>query len=187
MPRQRALGIVIFLLGLLVGYFAFGNKSDSLDFSDVREDSADYAFINPLLFVKVPEQISFPQYRPLKNAIDEYTRKATANSRATDISVYFRNLDSSQWVGINSATVFSPASMLKVVTMIATLRSAESDPLLLKSTAVITGKNGELPLDIQSYYPPIDPVVAEKNTLLMSLSNTSLSIRTMSPITRCMK
>lgn len=49
--------------------------------------------------------------------------------------------------------------MLKVVTLIATLRAAESEPGLLRSSVTIADTRVALPTEIQTAYPPNDPIV----------------------------
>lgn len=150
-------GLVGLIIGLLLGYFTFRDNPSNI--KSIREISADYKFINPLLFIQVPEESAFPQYRHLKNSLENYVSKTTSGPVISNISIYFRNLNSSQWVGINHTEKFSPASMLKVITLIATLREAEINPGILKSTAFIKGDDGKLPNNIQTYYPPEDPVI----------------------------
>jgi beta-lactamase class A len=146
-------------IGLFLGYVLFGHKTITEEITSVRETAANYSFINPLLFVQVPEQVAFPEYQPLHTSLENYRTKALHEEKANEISIYFRDLNESKWIGINETATFSPASMLKVVTLISTLREAETDPKLLHATAYITGKGGVLPTDIQTYYPPKDPVV----------------------------
>lgn len=165
MTKDRSLiGFGGLAIGVLLGYFIF-NNNPTTKIRSVREISGDYKFINPLLFVHVPEEVAFPEYRPLKNTLEHYvSKKITApDGNVSKISIYFRDLNSSQLVGINQTEKFSPASMLKVVTLISTLREAETNPGILKSTAFIKGDNGKLPENVQIYYPPDDPVVAGRS------------------------
>lgn len=159
MTKDKALlGLGALVTGLILGYLIFHNNAPTA-IRSVREVSADYKFIEPLLFTQTPEASAFPKYRPLKNSLERYIAKTVTESTASDVSIYFRNLTTSQWIGINHTEQFSPASMLKVVTLIATLREAQTNPGILKSTAFIRGEDGKLPENIQKYYPPEDPVV----------------------------
>jgi beta-lactamase class A len=47
------------------------------------------------------------------------------------VSVYFRDLNTAQWTGVNENDTYTPASMLKVVAMMAALKLAEQNPPLL--------------------------------------------------------
>jgi len=51
-----------------------------------------------------------------------------------NISVYFRNLETGEWVGINPNEDFDPASLLKVPVMMYYLKLAESDSAILSRT-----------------------------------------------------
>ncbi len=53
------------------------------------------------------------------------------------ISLYYRDLNNGQWIGVNEKEDFSPASLLKVPTMIAFLKDAEYDEDLLDKRVVV--------------------------------------------------
>ena len=127
--KEIAMGVVLLLVGGIIGWSIAREEKHPIQ--SVREGSTKYAFINPLLFVETPESSSEAEYKALKEKIETYIETAQENEVASDVSVYFRNLNVSQWVGINREETFSPASMLKVVTLISVLRAAESDPSLL--------------------------------------------------------
>ena len=50
------------------------------------------------------------------------------------IAVYFRDLHDGPWFGINEDKEFDPASMMKVPVMIAWLKRAETNPIVLNET-----------------------------------------------------
>lgn len=156
-------GLGSLIIGLLLGYLIF-YRNTATEIRSVREVSSNYKFINPLLFIHVPEDSALPEYRPLKNTLENYVSKTIENSDGDikNISIYFRNLNSSQWVGVNYDEIFSPASMLKVVTLIATLREAENNPTILKSTAYIKASD-KTQNDTQTYFLPQNPVVPGKS------------------------
>ncbi len=158
----KILGIIaIFAFGVLAGY-SYPNKKDVLSVSSVREESTHYKFINPLLFVRVPEELAFPKYSHLEKEATEYIKKATVEKRAVDMTIYFRDLNSSQWVGVNEEKRFSPGSMLKVVTLISLLRAAEKNPDLLSKTVFVTGDKDSISWQKQEAYPPADPILPGK-------------------------
>lgn len=150
------IGVLIFGAGILVGLFATEYRERGIAYG-FREKDSNYRFINPLLFLITPEEQALPQYQPLKKEVERYVAQATAEHMATDISIYFRNLETSQWVGVNTEKVYSPASLLKVVTLIAVLKEAETDPRFLLAHVTAREVDGEIN---EMYFPPSNRVQA---------------------------
>lgn len=125
----------------------------------IREQSPDFRFISPLLFVKVPESTR-PEYLLLKKQMEGYAHQAIAAHKATDISVYTRDLNTSEWVGYDPDKKYSAASMLKVVSLLAALREAELNRKLMSSTIYITPDSNEV--KTQDYFPPTQPLEVGK-------------------------
>lgn len=147
-------GVVLFLAGALVGYFGIHGGGHS--YESIRDTTSGYEYIAPLLFVEIDEQQSFPEYAHLKSAMERFVNEAKSDGRAKDVSMYFRNLRTSQWVGVNADHRYTPASMLKVATLMATLDAAEDDGQLL-TRRVKVGNTGD-ELQAQDAYPPSDPL-----------------------------
>jgi len=156
--KIRLIAGLFIMLGVGFGMGWISHNDDSGTYSSVREFSTNYKFITPLLFVKTPEEDSSPAYRSLKNAITGFTNQMIEENKVADISVYFRNLNTSQWVGVNTEKRFAPASMLKVVTLIGILRTAEENPQILTSTIKLPPAN-KLPAIEQEEYGPKNPLV----------------------------
>ena len=151
-----AAGIALFVAGTVLGWFMHAVPS-APTFSLVRASPSNYKFIDPVLYTQISEDASFPQYLPLKQTLTQYASTTVANSKATDVSVYFQDLNSSHWIGVNTGDRFSPASMLKVVTLISAYHTAESFAPLLSGTVTIDNSQYEA-IDSQDFYPPADPV-----------------------------
>jgi beta-lactamase class A len=130
--------------------------SDPTTYKSYRETSSEYEFIAPLLFVEIDEEQSFPTYRSLKVAIENFAARKSREGSVEDISIYFRNLNTSQWVAVNAEERFAPASMLKVATLIATLAAVEEDTSL-PNKRVRVGQTTDEQKE-QEFYPPSDPV-----------------------------
>jgi beta-lactamase class A len=142
--KKVILPIVIFVVGIIAGYGIAQTWETVMPIRNIREDSADYTFINSLLFVKVPESQAFPEYSSLKEDISAYVDDMISQKRASRLSVYFRNLEGSQWISVNPEEKFAPGSMLKVVTLITVLRVIEANPDLLTEKVVLKGEDGVL-------------------------------------------
>lgn len=152
---KNLIPLLILAVGFAVGWFS--NSGQEVSIQNVREESAGYKFINPLLFVKTPEESSFPQYSPLKESISSYIDKEIEQKKLIASSVYFRDLNSSKWVNINPNDTFTLASMSKVLTLISVLRAAESDPRFRSANVEIDGKD-DLLVAKQTYYPVNNPI-----------------------------
>jgi beta-lactamase class A len=148
--------IVSLLAGLILGWFLHTQPS-APEFQSIRETSSTYKFISPLLLTRAPEEQSFPLYAPLKQDLTDYITSEIREGRATDVSVYYRDLNSGQWIYVNPDETFSPASMLKVVTLITVMRAVELDPGLLSRRVTLKGEDSKL-VNSQTYYPTTNPI-----------------------------
>jgi len=134
--KNIAYGIIILIVGVSVGVFLqkYYLPHTASENYVVREGG--YNFINPLLSCDISENKQFAEYQPLKNKFQTYIEKNIQNGNATDISVYFRGLDSGHWSGVNENDKYSPASLLKVPIMIAYLKDADENPNILNQQIV---------------------------------------------------
>ena len=162
--------MVLFPAGLGFGLLISkeGSSLESLP-EQVREDSAGYSFINPLLFSIAEGTNVSSEYRPLKNIISNYTDTALSENHASDISVYFRSLNNAQWISINEDETFSPASMLKVVTLIAVMREAETNRELLETPVTLHGDDEDL-VESQARYPVENPIRSGRSYSIETLT-----------------
>ena len=147
---------VLIAVGILIGWWYRGSAEKPQTFKVVREDSSGYTFIDPLLFTQNSEDTSLPEYASLKKSINEYVAKALSSAEVASTSVYFRDLNSNLWFGINANEKYTPASMFKVASLIAFLRKAETNSELLSSKVKILPTS--IDLNAFEYYTPADPV-----------------------------
>lgn len=126
-------GIIVLLVGIAIGYgttFLVFKKSAAAEnqsqfaIQELREKG--YQFISPLL-VANPTDEFVPFENQLKQGVFDYVNNANVYS----VSVYFQDLNSGQWVGINASDTYNPASLLKVPIMMAYLKEAENNSSLL--------------------------------------------------------
>ncbi len=171
-PKQHWLyagaGLALLLIGGLAGWYICTVQTVPVT-ENIREQSDEYTFINPLLFVKIPETTD-PKYSGIKRAITMYANSREVTEKARDVSIYYRDLDNSQWVGINEDETFSAASMLKVATLISVVRAAEHNPSLL-TTSVLVVPGSTTDKRTQDYYPPAHPVTAGQTYTVQELLN----------------
>jgi hypothetical protein len=126
---------IFIFLSLVVGwylhsYYYSHNEEQVDDIVQIRENSSANRFINPLILVTDNRKIEFKEYEKLKDEVKDYINKSKNNS-IPDISFYFRDLDSSEWIEINENLTYAPSSMLKVATLIAYSKLADGDPKIL--------------------------------------------------------
>lgn len=126
--------IIVFCLGWFshtaYSHF-FTQKREGYSFP-VRENSPVYKFTNPLLFVD-NSKIIFHELDPLKDTLNEYINDAKSKNSLENVSVYYRDLNTGKWTGVNENDPFLPSSMLKVAILMVYLNLAESDPSILSS------------------------------------------------------
>ena len=120
----------------------------------IRDTNTQYQFIAPLLSVVLPKETGGGRFAPLVSKINAV---AAAEPSGTLIrySVYFRDLATGNWTGINENAQYNPASMLKVAAAIATYKQGEDHPGYLDSRPVHTRQLA----DINAQFPYAPSVV----------------------------
>lgn len=162
-------GTVLLLVGGILGW-VLHTPLPKPSVTALREDPANYKFIDPILLLQAPEDTATPQFQSLKNSMIQYIADAKKKSQASDISVYFRQLNSDRWLGINQDQNYAPASMLKVVSLIAFERRVQETPAL--SSTAITIAAGDINTDSnQDYYPPQNPIQVGRTYSAQDLIN----------------
>ena len=151
-----ALGI--FVAGLLIGYFVNSFLEKPVTITPIRDPDTGYSFVNPILYTEVSESLSFPKYSSLQNALSAYVAATEKNKQATYASIYFQDMNSGNWVGVNPTEKYDPASMLKVATLIALSRASEASPPIASAKINIPTSVPVPDSSTQAYFPPIDPV-----------------------------
>jgi hypothetical protein len=136
-PLIILFGIAIFWFGWWLHLYYYLNMQDrSADIIQVREDSADYKFINPLLFVADVRNVESPKYKNLEKSVENYITEAKKQGQAKNISFFFRDLNQAGWTGVGQEDLYNPGSMLKVSVLIAYFKIAdEKDSSTLSSLA----------------------------------------------------
>ena len=139
-----------FVAGALIA-----RKYESSKISDastvLRAGKGVYNYIDPLLLCQNYEDGEFPKLAPLKKEIQQVTEAARKKGTIIDGSVYFRDLQSGQWTGVNEEELYAPASLLKVPILIAYLKAAEKEEGLFEETLYYEQEAGQAPPLIQDF------------------------------------
>ena len=104
----------------------------------IRESNTGYKFIKPLLAYKIPSANDEIKFQPLRNNVNNFIEKRKANNELKDFSLFLLELDQGRWIGINENQKYSPASLMKVVIMMAYYKAAEQDSALLNQHIIYT-------------------------------------------------
>lgn len=122
--------------------------------------SGGYEFINPLLGCRGDDALK--ELKPFKNKVQDLINGIISKKDATDVSVYFRDMNNGPWFGINDTETFVPASLLKVPVMIAYLKKSETDASILNQ---VVSYDTEFDGNLQYYKPAQEVQVGEKHTV----------------------
>jgi beta-lactamase class A len=170
-------GLALILVGILIGFFAsnyFSNQNSNNNFSSLFSDNSSefhaggYKFINPLYECNTGETYGTKELSVLKSNINGYINQLTANNSVTSVSVYFRDLNTGPWFGINEHDDFAPSSLLKVPVMMAYYKLAQSNPAILTQKITYTvDPEGVIPEN----FPPAHPLVKGKTYTVEQLIN----------------
>lgn len=134
-----------FLLAfLLIVFFAFGfyfgknyEKKGTNSLSITR--SRLKTLTNPLLDCEVFETNLNSKTNLIKKNVEKIIENHSSD--VSDVSVYYRDLNNGPWFGINEKDQFAPASLLKVPVMMAYLKMAEENPLILSQKINYSGNH----------------------------------------------
>lgn len=134
------LPIVTFFVGAVLSYLWLNpHLTLSQGLVKIHPVNADYKYVKPLLGFEIGEKKEFTQYQPLLKKLQSFITDAQSQGQADDVAVYFRDLDSGRWTGINENEKFSPGSLLKVPLMISYFQLAEKNPEILQAKLTYEG------------------------------------------------
>lgn len=138
--KKRLIFLFLAVFALIgAGWFfgeAWGARTRE-NFQPLRKTSANLKFVEPLLAVGNFELLR--DFDPLKRELEKKGREFVAAGKVSRFSVYYRDLESGRWTGVNENEKYAPASMYKVALMITLLKAAETNPTLLNTRLVFRG------------------------------------------------
>ncbi|MDB4655810.1 class A beta-lactamase-related serine hydrolase [Flavobacteriales bacterium] len=107
---------------------------------------------------------------PLAKKIQNLVLEETENNDIELISVYFRHLNNGRLFSINRDSLFTPASIMKVATMMAVLKEAEKTPSLLDQEVVFDRIRGKTTPSIISEQLVIGKSYTVENLIYRSIA-----------------
>jgi hypothetical protein len=142
LPVLAAL-LVGVLIGALAVHYAFPSKGTG---QVLFQSTSTYQYIDPLLACDVGSSGSFSELNGLNQALTSEVNADIHQGKATRVSVYFRSLKDAHWFVIHPEQTYQPASMLKVLAMMAFYkesRDLEQPGVLQKQIAFQASPNPE--------------------------------------------
>jgi beta-lactamase class A len=142
MKKQIVIYLFSFFMGLTIGIFLsrdskrsadsqpMKNEISSTDSIEYREDG--FQFTSPLLDCDINQSPYQGQSATLREQVRKIIDKKTRESSASNIAIYFRDLNNGPWFGVNEDAKFVPASLMKVPVMIAYFKLSETNPDILE-------------------------------------------------------
>lgn len=177
--KQNSKLIIAFLLGsaLTIGLvkasmllakkssYTITKSTNSHQKKSTKQDYSrkNYNFINPLAEDPFYKKMNTDDLCSIKSVINNYINN-TAKRAGVQVAFYLRDLNSDKTIGIGENTRFGPASLMKVPTLIATLKMAESNPSILNDKVLykeskeasvahfIVDKAADTPMVTGNYY-----------------------------------
>lgn len=157
------LWIFSLLVTFFVGFKVAPISQNSIHEEEIIRKKFNYKYINPILECN-PDISLNNKLTPLRKSIELIINREINNKNITYSSVYYRDLNSGPWFGINEGEFFSPASLVKVPILIAYLKKAESDPSVLQKKLVVSS-NPETGNNIQNIKPSVATISEQEYTV----------------------
>ncbi len=150
--------IAIFVIAFVLGRYLTITQPSQTDTSGGQNLAplrlSGYKFISPLLLCTNPTtKKDFTEYTPLEQKLSDTINGLTASKKASQISVYFRELNTGRWTGVNENDPYEPASLLKLPFLIAYYQKAETNASILSQQLFYDGNPDRD--DGQTYRPPV--------------------------------
>lgn len=107
MKKITVLLLLTLIVGTIFGFFLSSSFKKSTILERVCLEK--YSFINPFLGCNTKFVIKKTGYTNLKFNIETYLKKQKSEGKIAEVSVYFRDLISGPWMGIEEDNSFTPA------------------------------------------------------------------------------
>lgn len=158
------LGVFIVLIAFLLGgaivwYWQGHEKSISQSVTFDHSCSDLYPYINPNVDCQRNDKMA-DQIETLQEKVEKIIRGKKENKQIKRASVFYRDLDTKRWFGVDADDEYYPGSLVKLPLAMAYYKMAELRPEVLQSQLVIP-KNDTVAGNTDQHYPPQDPLQPE--------------------------
>jgi hypothetical protein len=163
----------VFLGGMLVaaaavGFFAGYSVRPSVQITNqaLRENTDKYNFIHPLLAVSRDNiDIPSPDYVALSRKVGKYIDEQKSTGKLMNASVYYIHYgEKSGSFAFDVEEPYSPASLLKVVIMIAYLKKSDTDSAIL-NRQIVYGDSFASKINTATFETPSSLIVGKSYTV----------------------
>ena len=134
-PKNIMLTIFLLCLIFFGAGILIGKLTSKTVVKPVILREGGYKYINPVLLCNTNNSQAYNEDTSLSKKLVSYNQKSSEN----DISIYFLSLITGKWASVNENETYSPASMLKVPTIVETLKYAETNPYIISKQVYYDG------------------------------------------------
>lgn len=165
-------GGLSFIVGIGIGFIASDLQKTTQTNQEFKiSRSKTNSLTDPLIDCELYSPAALIPATTIREKVDLVTAKF--DTQTSEIAVYFRDLKNGPWFGINERAQFAPVSLLKVPVLIAYLKKAEQNPLLLQQEIEF---NGEVAVDNTKSINPKYRLEKGKKYTIDTLLKNMLSI-----------
>jgi beta-lactamase class A len=163
-PPSKKTALVVATCLVLVGcWIGSAFKSHTYDeyfdaVQNTRLTSDSYKLIAPLIGTESPSALEIGRLESIHSSLQAYADQH--KDEVDSYSLYYRDLYSSQWFGINEDESYIPASLLKIALAISFLKQEEESPVLAKTEKVYTQQIADINKSVK-YLEPTALVVGQ--------------------------
>jgi beta-lactamase class A len=150
--KKIALVLLVFLLGAGAGWFLMGRVS-----VPSQDCSKNFPFINGDIDCQTFDDVA-NQVEGLHGNIKMIIDNEKSANHVIRASVFYRDLNTKRWFGINDTDSYYPASLLKLPMALIYYKVAELQPNIFDQQLKIP-TDGEDPNNADQHYPPQNPLV----------------------------
>ena len=154
---------LLFVFGVFVGRIY---KAQVPPTTSIREANSEYKFVHPLLLTQSSIPDPSQELNTVRMAVKSYIDGAEADGKASNISVYLRDLESGRWTGVNENDQYAPGSMLKVAILLGYLQAGDDSPNILSSLYYYDPQ-----IDEGQYFQPAKLLPRGEHTVSQLLTN----------------
>ncbi len=144
--------ILIIGIAVTVAFFKLEESKENKKNSGFKSCQNQYNLINPEIDCETIDD-DITKTQGINNTIEDFVALEKKTGKADEISVFYRNLTTRQWFGIDENRQFYPASVAKLPTAMMFYKVAEVDKEILETPNTITEEDTKLN-DGQHYKPP---------------------------------